>query len=280
MNFSVLILTYNEEKDIANCLKSVSASNDIVVLDSYSKDRTKEICQSHECRFFERKFTDYSDQRNFGLHEISYTNELLLILDADETATESLVQEITSLCNSDLDELHDVYFVRRRVLFQEKILKWNYTSGVWIERLVKPKRVTFYGSVHEKLKFEGENGFLKNYIIHNQFSKGLPTWLDRRKSYAQMESKIQKNSPANEIQPQSAVARRDRLKRFIYDRVPGFYVFYFIYNVVISLAFLDGIKGLKYVAIETYSFYITAKQLSDDSKPKEAEVFTGLGEKA
>jgi len=255
-NFSVLILTYNEEMNIADCVKSVSLSDDVVILDSFSDDKTEEISKSLNTRFYKKKFIDYSHQKNYGLHEIEFKNEYVLLLDADERVSEDLAKEILNICNKKENTL-DVYLLRRRVVLENKILKWNYTSSFWIERLVRPKKVKFYGNVHEKLIYTGGNGFFKGYILHHQFSKGVDHWIMRRKKYAQLEAMSEGHN--FEKLNKGVISKRMKMKKFFISRVPFFYYIYFGYNFFIKLAFLDGYKGLKYITLETYSLYLISK---------------------
>ena len=97
-NCSVLILTKNEEKNLQECLDTVKWSNDIVVYDSYSIDKTEKIALSNGCRFIRREGQDLSklfggdesQHRNWGLHNIDFYNEWIFILDADERAEKKI----------------------------------------------------------------------------------------------------------------------------------------------------------------------------------------------
>src|SRR5665213_340697 len=93
---SVLILTKDEEVNIAACLERCLAfSDDVVVLDSYSTDKTLEIAESFPgVRVLRRVFDTEWKHRNFGLHEITYRNEWVYIRDADERGTPALGEEI------------------------------------------------------------------------------------------------------------------------------------------------------------------------------------------
>ena len=84
MTVSTLILTLNEEANIAACLDSLAWCDDIVVLDSGSTDRTVEIATARGARVLHRAFDDYARQRNFGLRDVPYRHPWLLMLDADE----------------------------------------------------------------------------------------------------------------------------------------------------------------------------------------------------
>ncbi|MBB3255243.1 glycosyltransferase involved in cell wall biosynthesis [Paraburkholderia bannensis] len=94
MNISVVILTKNEEVDIEGCLASVGWSNDIWVLDSESEDKTVEIATRNGASVRVRRFDGFASQRNFGLRELPYRHEWLLILDADERVTVELRQAL------------------------------------------------------------------------------------------------------------------------------------------------------------------------------------------
>ena len=94
MDVSVLILTYNEEVNLVRCFASISWCDDIVVLDSYSTDRTESIARAAGTRFVQRAFDDYASQRNFGLSKIDYKHSWVLMLDADEVVPSELKDEI------------------------------------------------------------------------------------------------------------------------------------------------------------------------------------------
>ena len=72
MSLSILILTLNEECNLADCIRSVSEADDIVVLDSFSSDRTVPIAEEMGMRVIQRRFDNYAAQRNAGLNETSY----------------------------------------------------------------------------------------------------------------------------------------------------------------------------------------------------------------
>src|SRR5258708_15048468 len=94
---SVLLLAYNEEEGIETCLRNVcSFADDVVVLDSFSTDRTLEICRRYPCRIVQHEFLNFSQQRNWALgpENISWKHDWLLTVDADETFPAALVQEM------------------------------------------------------------------------------------------------------------------------------------------------------------------------------------------
>ncbi len=83
-------MTCNEEKNLPACLEAISWCDDIVVLDSYSNDRTVEIAERYGARVFFREFDDFAGQRNYACRIISFKHEWIFHLDADEIMTEGL----------------------------------------------------------------------------------------------------------------------------------------------------------------------------------------------
>ncbi len=91
---SVVIITFNEERNIARCLDSVAEiADEIVVVDSFSKDQTKEICSKYpSVRFIENPFDGHIEQKNFALDQAKF--DCVLSLDADESLSENLKNAI------------------------------------------------------------------------------------------------------------------------------------------------------------------------------------------
>lgn len=254
-NYSVLILTYNEELNIEECIKSAQGSNDIIVLDSFSTDNTKNIAQKYNIRFYERSFDNYSSQRNYGLHQLFFKNQYVLMLDCDERITPELDIELKKIVNG--QNLLSVYLIRRHVFLDNKVLKRNLTSDIWIERLVKPKEVIHHGIVHEKLHYNGKCGYINNKIIHHQFSKGIKNWLLRRSKYKNLE-KLEDSKELDLINSKKLKYRI--LFKKIIQNIPYNHLLYYAYNLFIKLSFLDGKTGLKYIKLETYALYINNKK--------------------
>jgi len=262
-NISIFIITYNEEKDIKRCLDSVSWSNDIVILDSFSTDKTLSIAiEFQNVKIFKKKFVNYSTQRNYGLKTIDFINPWVLIIDADETCSIELKMELLS--NKIQNNSNNVvYSLRRKTFFANKWLKHNSMYNVWIERIVKPKYVTFYGDIHEKLKYNGLSKKLSSNIEHYPFSKGIENWISRRNRYSTLNAEYEithgYDIKINNLFSKNPVEFRQFLNS-IYRKLPLRWFIFFIYNFFIKLCFLDGYKGIYYVLLETfYEFVIVLK---------------------
>jgi len=98
MKLTGVIITFNEERNIERCLRSLkSVCDEIIVLDSFSTDRTAEICQLHQVRFFQHVFDGHIQQKNRALQMVE--TEWALSLDADESLTEELSAAILQVKN-------------------------------------------------------------------------------------------------------------------------------------------------------------------------------------
>ena len=122
VKISGVIITFNEEKKIEQCLKSLlPVCDEIVVLDSLSTDKTEEICSRYEVRFIKQKFLGYIEQKNHALTFAS--NNLVLSLDADECLSESLQKSIEQIKNN---QTTTAYSMNRLTRYCDK---WIYHSG-------------------------------------------------------------------------------------------------------------------------------------------------------
>ncbi|MCB0382366.1 MAG: glycosyltransferase, partial [Psychroserpens sp.] len=96
IKLSGVIITFNEERNIERCLQSlVNVVDEIVVVDSFSKDDTKNICLKFNVKFIEQKFLGYIEQKNFALSHAS--NDFIVSLDGDEALSETLQKSIIEL---------------------------------------------------------------------------------------------------------------------------------------------------------------------------------------
>jgi len=121
MSISVLILTLNEEINLPECLDSCSWCDDIVVFDSFSSDRTREIAAAGSARFIQRRFDNYATQRNAALTEVQYKHPWVLMVDADERTPDDLVLEMQqAVANADTDTV--LFRMRRKDYFLSRRL--------------------------------------------------------------------------------------------------------------------------------------------------------------
>ena len=263
MNVSVLILTLNEEINLKRCLESLNWTEDIVVLDSYSSDQTKEITESANARFIQRYFDDYASQRNFGLNEIPYKNDWLLMVDADEVVPTNLFTEIRETLSNKSNEA-TLYRLRRKDYFWGKWIKRSSGYPTWFGRLMKIGQVRVKRSINEEYVTDGEIGYLEAHLHHYPFNKGIKAWLEKHNRYSSMEAEVLFNnsstrSKLSNIFSNDPSVRRKAQKAFVY-RLPGRPILMFFALYIFRGGFLDGTAGLTCCTLRAiYEYMINLK---------------------
>lgn len=130
MDLSAVIITFNEERNIGRCLESLlGVADDIVVVDSFSTDKTREICLSYGVRFESHTFDGYIEQKNYALTRAKY--QLVLSLDADEALSDELRQSILRVKSN---KLYDGYTMNR---FTNYCGQWIRHSGWYPDRKLR-----------------------------------------------------------------------------------------------------------------------------------------------
>jgi len=173
---SAAIITRDEEKNLPDCLKSVSFADDIVVVDSGSTDSTVEIAREFGCRVFVEDWKGYGPQKNSAIDKCKH--EWVLLLDADERVpaeTEESIRDVLERPTA------DAYSFRRKNYLHGK---WIKHAGNWPDRnirLVNKTKGMFQSVIHEKWVTNGRIQVLEAHIEHYSFSSysDLLTTLDR-----------------------------------------------------------------------------------------------------
>lgn len=224
-SISAVIITFNEEANIGRCIDSLKPiADEIIVVDCYSTDATKEICLSKEVTFVENEFLGFANQKNYAA---SLANcEYVLSLDADEYLSQELTQSLLKAKGTlDLDG----YTMNRLSSYGGE---WIRTCGWYPDtklRLWKQKKGVWKGQgVHERVEIEGEYSMkhLNGDLLHHAYD-----------NITQFLEKIQRYS--------DIYAREHQYK--VYSS--GFKIFYktsfaFVKSYFLKRGILDGYKGL------------------------------------
>ena len=248
---SVLILTLNEEVNLPRCLASVGWSDDIVVFDSLSTDKTVELATAAGARVIQRPFDDWSTHQNFAVENIPFKHPWVLYIDADEVVTPELAAEIAALAQR--DNLPEVAFrVRRRDMFQGRWLKRSSMYPVWLLRFFRPQQVRWQRLVNPVAVVDGPVGLLDGHLLHYSFNKGIDAWLHKHHQYARLEAlEALKSIEFQDLDLPGLVAfsdpvRRRRAIKTLSFRLPFRPLLRFLYTYIFRLGFLDGRPGLTY----------------------------------
>ena len=223
---SVAIITYNEERNISRCLDSVkNLADEVVIIDSFSTDRTKEICLSNGVKFIEHVFQGYIEQKNFALSQTKHSHALLL--DADEALNPELYNAILKEKKNDFP--FDAYTMNRCTNYCGKFIR----HGLWYpDRKLRllDKNKGHWGGInpHDKIEMNKKTSIkhLPGDILHY--------------SYNSIEEHIKQNEKFSSISAESLYkqGKRSSILKIIFSPVWTFFSGYFL-----KLGFLDGKYG-------------------------------------
>jgi len=233
---SVVIVTKNEEQNIEDALKSVEDAQEIIVVDSFSSDRTVDICKRYTEKVYQHEWQGFARQKQKA---VDYAQgQWVMILDADERVTPALKQEIGDIishgqCSG--------YYVPRENYF---IGKWIRHSGWWPDNTLrlfrKEKGRLEPREVHERVVVEGATGYLKNPLRHYTY-RSVSDFVERMERYSTL--------AAREAEKKSGGAGVCSLM------VRPLATFVKMY--VLRMGFLDGTRGVMLAVL--YSYYTFLK---------------------
>jgi glycosyltransferase involved in cell wall biosynthesis len=178
---SIVIITYNEEENIARCLESVKElASEIVVVDSLSADRTEELCRSYGCRFIRREFDGYGTQKQFAVDQAS--SDWVLSLDADEVLSDELRREIRETMEQPVIK-ETGFELRRSLVYLGKILRHGGAGNEYHLRLFNRRYGQFTQvKVHESIRVSGKTRRLKGEFLHYSY-RNLSHHVEKLNSY-------------------------------------------------------------------------------------------------
>jgi glycosyltransferase involved in cell wall biosynthesis len=257
--YSTVILTLNEEKALPSCLASLSTCDDIVLLDSGSRDRTVEIARAAGARVFERPFDTFAGQHNFAQNSISFRHPWVLHLDADERMTPELDAECRRASEqTDLDGFR----IAPKMVFEGRWIPHCTDYPAFQARLVRAPRFQFIQVGHGQREAAGmriEN--LREGYLHDMSIYGKEAWLAKHRRYARAEAEAMvahsEKVSLGRLFSGDPLVRRRALKRISFH-FPFRSVLRFVYQYFLRLGFLDGGPGLRYcILLARYEGFIS-----------------------
>ena len=240
---SVLIITLNEEQHIKSLLEDIDFADEIIVVDSYSTDKTLPIIASFpNVKVIQNQFINYTLQRNFAIDQAQ--NSWILFIDADERLTPALKAEIKETINQ--KNPASAYLIYRIFMFKNKKLHFSGWQTDKIFRLFNKTYCRYNQDrmVHEKLIVEGDISTLKNKIIHFSYT-----------SYTDYKAKMHAYGLLKASEKQKKGQQPSPLLMIFHP------VYTFLYQFLIRLGFLDGIKGITICYLNAYSVFARYKEL-------------------
>jgi glycosyltransferase involved in cell wall biosynthesis len=257
-----IILTFNEEIHIKRCIENCKNFADrIIIIDSLSTDKTKDLCLALGCEVFERNFTTHAEQFNWLLSKINAKNsDWIVRLDADEYFDSEAIQCIRNL---DLKKSEILgYKVNRKISFKNKVLNYGGFQRNYILRIFRYG----YGRSNDRVMDEhiivrGATALMSGNII-DDCQKGLDFWILKHVRYANREVEAVRSERLNKSEKS--------LKKKIFDTIPMSIraILYFLYRYFLLRGFRDGLPGLQYALLQAlwYRTLVDALILEADNE--------------
>lgn len=265
MSISVLILTLNEEDNLPRCLQSVRWSDDIVVLDSFSTDRTVKIAEEMGAQVVQRRFDNWAAHQNWAVRNIRFKHPWVYYSDADEVVPSELRDELLAV-TSDSGTEPVAYRLRYKNYLGDRWIKHCGIYPVWVLRLFRPDRIQWERLVNPVAVVQGTEGRLENHFHHYSFNKGLEAWFEKHNKYSSQEAEEGLKTIEQGFGDWAGLfdfwdgARHRRAVKELAFRLPFRPSLRFFYMYLLRMGFLDGREGLTYCRLlSIYEYMIELK---------------------
>jgi len=234
---SAVVTTFNEERNIGDCIESLLWCDEVVVVDSFSTDRTPEIARSYpKVRFLQRPYMGSASQKNWSMDQTRF--EWILILDADERCTAELQAEITALLSG--GPRAEAYTIKRRAYFMDRVIRYSGWQHDRVVRLLKRGAGRYPNKrVHADMQTRGPAPVLESWMLHymvESFDQYLPRIVKYGFWGAAQGWTTGRNSGLAEV-----------LGRPLWR---------FVRMYVLQLGFLDGMPGLVFCMLQAFGTYL------------------------
>ncbi len=250
---TAMVFTLNEELNLPRCLDSLAWCDDVIVIDSFSTDRTEAICREKGARFYQHAFEGFGSQRNWAVDHCAPKHEWILMLDADERTTDELVVEMGEKLRASPPQI-GAYRLARRFYLWGRWLEHSSLYPTWVVRLVHKDRVRYKNRGHaETQEVDGEIGELRHDLI-DENAKGIDEWFERQLRYAGKEAQFELGEQQRPLGLArlfggDPLERRAALKRLGFG-MPGRAPLYFLYSYLLRQGWKDGADGLMFCAMK------------------------------
>jgi glycosyltransferase involved in cell wall biosynthesis len=248
----IVILTKNEEVNLGKALESIGARVPVVVVDSESTDRTREIAERGGAEFVIHPFRDYSSQRNFALSHLAKRFQWVLFLDADEELTPEVWAEIDRHCVR--DDVDGVYFGRILRFFGHDLRHGGMAKHAML-RLMRPEIARYDREINERVDDSNMRiAYADAKLVHDD-RKPIVDWLVKHVGYAQREATAYLSGRDDNLEGFSLRSQRSRTigLRWAYNRLPlGLRpIAHFARTLVWQRAYKDGAAGTVYALMQS-----------------------------
>lgn len=243
---TVIITCKNEEHNIEAALKSIQWADEIIVVDSFSTDKTVEIAKKYTDKVWQHEYHSPARQKNWAIPQAN--NEWILLLDADEQATPELKTEVLSIINQPTDFVG--YWIPRRNFFMGQEVKYSGWQNDAVIRLFKRDDCRYDDvQVHEEIETTGKIGRLNEKLLHYTY-KDLGHYLEKIRRYTDWSAQDYK-------------AKTPKVRFFHLVIKP---LFRFFKHYILKSGFRDGKVGLIISMLSAWTVFLRYVKLYQGEK--------------
>jgi len=254
-NITAIVLTYNEEKNLPRCLRAIHHWCPIIVVDSFSTDRTKEIASQFGTLFYENKYLNHSYQWNWTFSHAEIKTDWILALDADYVVTDDLKKKIDLFLAGDHLPFNGFY-VHHRYKFWGSYINYGGIKKKWLIGIRNGHGTSDEsGLVDHRFNVTGKIGNIDGVLISdNETDNDLSYWMRKQDLYSlrlAVEEELRRKNLIGWSGRKSILGNTDekfKVYRDTWMKFPLFIrpILYFIYRYFLTLGFLDGLGGFLY----------------------------------
>jgi len=266
-NIEIVIPTFNEELNLGEAIKSVIGWADAVhIVDSESTDRTREIARQYGANCVIRPWLGYAKQKNWALNNLPLKADWVFILDADESITPALRDELLATASRPASSVAEAgFYVNRLTYFLGSAIRHCGYFPSYNLRFFKRGMARYEErEVHEHMIVDGPTGRLVHLMNHED-RRGLEHLIAKHNRYSTLEARELTreritNKAENAGPLERGIATRRWLKRNVLPRLPLSGAWRFFYMYFFRLGFLDGVAGMRFcLLLSTYDLLISLK---------------------
>ena len=287
----VMAIVHNEALNLPYCLNAMHGwTNKIFVIDSGSTDGTQDIARSFNAQVVDHEWEGYGRQKNWGLANLPFESDWILIVDADEVVTAPLRKHLDQISGKQPKQVRENgFFINRLSIFMGQPIRHCGYFPNWNMRFFKRGQGVYEDrEVHEHIIIDDPVGYIKEPMLHHD-RRGVEHYVAKHNRYSTLEARsIYRDMTTPRglsavVNVPAETRRRRWLKRHVMPSIPFAGMWRFLYMYVIRLGVLDGRVGFQFSAfISQYDSMVSLKlrelrrRVSQDGKLPQAESASGL----
>jgi glycosyltransferase involved in cell wall biosynthesis len=258
---TALVPTFNEERNIRDCLTCLTWVDQLIVVDSFSTDKTVEIAREFTDQVVQHEYVNSATQKNWAMSTLPIKGEWTLIVDADERVVPELAQEIQEMLAGE-DPPYSGYFVNRRNLFFGHWIKHAGMYPSWNLRLFRTGQGVYETKEVDAdvyLRDGGKVGYLRHDMLHYSFPT-IESCINRINRYSGWDAR-ERRKPREIVDDKAVVAgatgHARTLARRVYEKLPAKPLVLFLYMYLLKGGFLDGRAGYYTCGLWAFREFVT-----------------------